>query len=262
MLDFQSLVKYLLEGLAVAVAAFYIPRKTVDLKEIGLIALTAAAVFAILDQFATSVGQSARQGAGFGIGLQQVGYGYPENYEDYASVPAEQFYEGEVAETPAEGFEYELPADANEGFEGEVATEGSTEGYDDYTETFMTGDKSRKIPDEGYPDVCSDKCEYNEFATQHQKERSVCNKKDGKCMVVRPCKMVDDECQINPVVKDHKDVSGHKCQRSGDVCRLIKKDSDKEKFTEGFEDGATESFEHTPETEGEIQGFEGFTKTF
>lgn len=261
MLDFQSLVKYLLEGLAVAVAAFYIPRKTVDLKEIGLIALTAAAVFAILDQFATSVGQSARQGAGFGIGLQQVGYGYPENYEDYASVPAEQFYEGEVM-TEGETFEGEVPAEVSaEGFEGETSAEVPAEGYDDYTESFS--DKQYKVPDEGYPDVCNDKCEYNEFATQHQKDRSLCHKKDGKCMVVRPCKIVDDECQINPVVKDHKDVAGHKCQRSGDVCRLIKKDSDKEKFTEGFEDGALTDDPVVPETfEDEIQGFEGFTKTF
>jgi hypothetical protein len=68
MLDAQSVVKYLLEGLAVAVAAYYIPRRTVDLKEIGVIALTAAAVFAVLDQFAPSVALGARQGSGFGIG--------------------------------------------------------------------------------------------------------------------------------------------------------------------------------------------------
>ncbi len=68
MLDAQSVVKYLLEGLAVAVASYYIPRRTVDLKEIGIIALTAAAVFAVLDQFAPSVALGARQGTGFGIG--------------------------------------------------------------------------------------------------------------------------------------------------------------------------------------------------
>jgi hypothetical protein len=68
MLDVQSLVKYMLEGLAVAAAAYYIPRKTVDLKEIAMIAVTAAAVFAVLDQFAPAVSSGARQGAGFGIG--------------------------------------------------------------------------------------------------------------------------------------------------------------------------------------------------
>ena len=64
----QSLVKYLVEGLAVAAAAFYIPKKTSNLKEIAMIAVTAAAVFAILDQFTPTVSAGARQGAGFGIG--------------------------------------------------------------------------------------------------------------------------------------------------------------------------------------------------
>lgn len=73
MLDLQSLVKYLLEGLAVAAAAFYIPRVKSDLREIAMIALTAAAVFAVLDQFAPRVAVGARQGAGFGIGFKLVG---------------------------------------------------------------------------------------------------------------------------------------------------------------------------------------------
>ncbi len=71
----QILIKYILEGLAVAIAAFYIPQRTMDFKEILLIALTAAAVFSILDTFSPSIGVSARQGAGFGIGLNQVGFG-------------------------------------------------------------------------------------------------------------------------------------------------------------------------------------------
>lgn len=75
MLDLQSLVKYLLEGLAVAAAAFYIPRVKSDLREIAMIALTAAAVFALLDQFAPRVAVGARQGAGFGIGFKLVGGG-------------------------------------------------------------------------------------------------------------------------------------------------------------------------------------------
>lgn len=73
MFDLKSLVKYLLEGLAVAAAAFYIPRKKTALKEVALIALTAAAVFAVLDMFAPSVALGARQGSGFGVGLTMVG---------------------------------------------------------------------------------------------------------------------------------------------------------------------------------------------
>jgi hypothetical protein len=81
MFDLQSLIKYLLEGLAVAVAAYLIPRKTVDYREIALIALTASAIFAVLDQFAPAVAVGARQGAGFGIGYHQVGMGY-EGFQD------------------------------------------------------------------------------------------------------------------------------------------------------------------------------------
>jgi hypothetical protein len=66
-------IKYLVEGLAVAAAAFYIPRKQMNLQEIAMIAVTAAASLAILDLLAPSVGAHARHGAGFGIGASLVG---------------------------------------------------------------------------------------------------------------------------------------------------------------------------------------------
>lgn len=68
------LVKYLLEGIAVAVAAYVIPGKTMKFGEVAMIALTATATFAILDIYAPSVGSSARTGAGFGIGANLVGF--------------------------------------------------------------------------------------------------------------------------------------------------------------------------------------------
>lgn len=71
--DVKRLIKYLLEGLAVAVAAFYIPQKKVDPYEIGLIALTGAAIFMVLDYFAPAVAGGARAGAGFGVGFGLVG---------------------------------------------------------------------------------------------------------------------------------------------------------------------------------------------
>jgi hypothetical protein len=67
-------IKYLLEGLAVAIAAFVLPGKTLKYSEVGMIALTATATFAILDIYAPSVGSSARTGAGFGIGANLVGF--------------------------------------------------------------------------------------------------------------------------------------------------------------------------------------------
>jgi hypothetical protein len=70
----MRVVKYLLEGLAVAIAAFVIPGKTMKYGEIAMIALTATATFAILDIYAPSVGSGARTGAGFGIGANLVGF--------------------------------------------------------------------------------------------------------------------------------------------------------------------------------------------
>ncbi len=67
-------LKYLLEGLAVAVAAIYIPKKPLALEDVAALALTAAAVFALLDVLAPSVGVTARQGAGIGIGANLVGF--------------------------------------------------------------------------------------------------------------------------------------------------------------------------------------------
>jgi hypothetical protein len=63
------IIKYMVEGGAVAIAAYLIPRKQMTMQEIIMIALTAAAVFAILDMFAPAVGLATRQGAGFGLGF-------------------------------------------------------------------------------------------------------------------------------------------------------------------------------------------------
>ena len=65
-------IKYLVEGLMVAIAAFAIPKRSLNLDEIALIALTAAATFSILDTYIPSMGVSARSGAGFGIGANLV----------------------------------------------------------------------------------------------------------------------------------------------------------------------------------------------
>uniref|UniRef100_A0A6C0ASA3 Uncharacterized protein n=1 Tax=viral metagenome TaxID=1070528 RepID=A0A6C0ASA3_9ZZZZ len=76
-LDLNELVKraikYLLEGLVVAVVAFTIPKKQLNVEEIVIIALTAAATFSILDVFIPAMGSSARGGAGFGIGANLIG---------------------------------------------------------------------------------------------------------------------------------------------------------------------------------------------
>lgn len=65
-------LKYLIEGLAVALAAYYIPKRRMKLDEIVTIAITAAAIFAVLDVLAPSVGKAARTGMGLGIGFMNV----------------------------------------------------------------------------------------------------------------------------------------------------------------------------------------------
>ncbi len=65
---FIRLVKYLVEGVAVALAAYYIPKKNTNSTEIFIIAITAAATFAILDMAAPAISVGARFGAGFSTG--------------------------------------------------------------------------------------------------------------------------------------------------------------------------------------------------
>lgn len=71
----NRVIKYLVEGLVVAAAAIFIPRKSLPLDEVLTLALTAAAVFALLDLVSPSMGASARQGSGLGLGLKIVGFG-------------------------------------------------------------------------------------------------------------------------------------------------------------------------------------------
>ena len=78
MLDLGELVrravKYMVEGVMVAIAAYAIPKKSLNFDEVVLIALTAAATFSILDTYVPSMAVSARSGAGFGIGANLVGF--------------------------------------------------------------------------------------------------------------------------------------------------------------------------------------------
>lgn len=69
-------LKYLIEGIVVAIAAYAIPnvKRSLKIDEVVLIALTAAATFSILDTYAPPFAASARSGAGFGMGANLVGF--------------------------------------------------------------------------------------------------------------------------------------------------------------------------------------------
>ena len=77
-IDFSELLKRAIkssvEGIMVAIAAVAIPKKQLNIEEVVIIALTAAATFSVLDVFVPSMASSARGGAGFGIGANLVGF--------------------------------------------------------------------------------------------------------------------------------------------------------------------------------------------
>ena len=66
-------IKYIVEGIIVALAAFVIPKQSLKVEEVIVIALTAAATLAVLDTFIPSMGVSGRHGAGLAIGTGLAG---------------------------------------------------------------------------------------------------------------------------------------------------------------------------------------------
>ena len=70
----NRVIKYLVEGLAIAAIAIFIPKKSLPVGEIVALGVSAAVIFALLDLVSPSVAFTARQGAGFGIGANLVGF--------------------------------------------------------------------------------------------------------------------------------------------------------------------------------------------
>ena len=68
----NHLIKYLVEGIAVAIAAYFIPQRKTKITEVLIIGILAASTFIILDLFAEDVGKGSRFGSGFGIGYNLV----------------------------------------------------------------------------------------------------------------------------------------------------------------------------------------------
>lgn len=67
------IIKYILEGAMVGIAAALIPKKQPSLEEILTISLVAAATFSILDLMAPALSSSARLGVGAALGAGIVG---------------------------------------------------------------------------------------------------------------------------------------------------------------------------------------------
>jgi hypothetical protein len=71
-LTINNLVKYLIQGIAVAVAAYVIPNRRTNYREVLVISIVAALTFFTLDIFTDDISKGARFGAGFGVGLSLV----------------------------------------------------------------------------------------------------------------------------------------------------------------------------------------------
>ena len=71
----KRVIKYLVEGLAVAICCAILPKNPLKMDEVLIIALVAAATFSILDTFIPVAGNTIRQGAGAGLGFRLVGFG-------------------------------------------------------------------------------------------------------------------------------------------------------------------------------------------
>jgi hypothetical protein len=74
-IDFAEILgrvlKYFFEGIAVGLACFFTAK--LNIEQIIIIAVTAAATFAILDMYTPNVANAARLGTGFGVGSQFAG---------------------------------------------------------------------------------------------------------------------------------------------------------------------------------------------
>ena len=275
MFDIQSLIKYLLEGLAVAVAAYFIPQVKVQPKEIILIALTAASVFAVLDQFAPAVAAGARQGAGFGIGFGQFGgmglEGFDnrpvegledlEGYDDYegflsSQAPDMHGMPGEMGGMSGEmdGMSGEMdgmPRDIG-GMPEEIGEMGMPceEFGKESSYGVGVGD------DESQRSVClrnGDQCSYSPDATDVDQARYLCKMEGDVCRSVPACKMGDSgECDwADENFRNLSDAAGRMCQTeqvdSMNVCRLSPMGGQ----------GGQDAFDG-----GHIEGFSGWSITF
>ena len=68
----NNLIKYIIEGIVVAIAAYLIPQRKTKITEVLIIGIFSAITFMILDLFAEDVGKASRFGSGYGIGYNII----------------------------------------------------------------------------------------------------------------------------------------------------------------------------------------------
>jgi len=75
MLNLESLIIYILEGVAISICIMLVTKKSLKIDELLLICSSIVMTFIILDIFSPSMGSYARQGTGFALGVNQMGNG-------------------------------------------------------------------------------------------------------------------------------------------------------------------------------------------
>ena len=71
----MRLLKYAIEAMVVALAAYILPEHKLRFSEIWMIALTAACLFSIFDIVSPSIAAGTRQGVGLGAGFRLIVFG-------------------------------------------------------------------------------------------------------------------------------------------------------------------------------------------
>ena len=101
----ENAIKYILEGIAVAIVTSIISGGKVSLYGLLTLSLTVTLVLAVLDLYAPLTAMGARQGAGFGLGFKLVGGEVDEKHDMCGGNGLEGFEGMDGAMDGLEGFE-------------------------------------------------------------------------------------------------------------------------------------------------------------
>ena len=71
-LTVNNLIKYFIQGLAVAIAAYVIPNRKTSFHEVMVVSVVSGLTFMLLDTFTDDIAKYVRLGVGAGIGLNLV----------------------------------------------------------------------------------------------------------------------------------------------------------------------------------------------
>jgi len=71
-LTIENIIKYLIQGLAVAFVGYFIPRKKVAFSTIMTVTIAVAISLFVLDSIAPKVGEGARLGVGLAVGYNLI----------------------------------------------------------------------------------------------------------------------------------------------------------------------------------------------